>query len=138
MRAFELEEPDQVREPLELVVYLMPGVYSRFRIRLDVGPRRGVVDLRSATVTYPQPFREDGSISGGCFGWIAHVVTSAARTLGHRMCLVLSADRAVYVEPDGRVLSSKVPPSGGLPINLFTDEPAEPLPAAVTICSLCK
>jgi hypothetical protein len=137
MRAADLHIAGDIRQPLELVVRLMPAVYNRFPIAVEVGPPEAEINIRSARVRFPQPFRGDGSISDDCLTWIIDAVANASAMLRFGMCLVLSDDEAIYVEPDGTVTASTKPPRGGVRLNLLTKEPDEPLPSSVTISPRC-
>lgn len=120
-------------EELQLVVRLMPAIYNRFPVEISDGPPFAEIDLRSAQVSYPAPWADDGTVSMECLLWLVEVVRNASTSLLFPICLVLDQDEAVYFEPDGHYQYSRKPPRGGLSLNLLTTPPSEPLPASVTI-----
>lgn len=120
-------------EALELVVRMMPAIYNRFPVKISDGPPFAEIDLRSARISYPDPFADDGTVSMECLLWLVEAMRNASASLRFPICLVLDEDEAVYFEPDGRYQYSRKPPRGGLPLNMLTDAPNEPLPSSVTI-----
>lgn len=105
---------------LQLVVRLMPAVYSRLPIKIVLGPEHADITLQGAHVKFPEPFNTGGMIGEPCFQWIVQAVKSASAKLRLPMCIVAD-DVAFYVKPDGQTLASTTKPAGGIEINPIID-----------------
>jgi hypothetical protein len=119
-------------ESLQLVVRLMPAIYNRFPVDISDGPPFAEINLRSAQVSYPDPLADDGTVSMDCLLWLVEAVRNASASMRFPICIVLDDDEAVYFEPTGEFQYSRKPPRGGLPLNVLTEPPVEPVPASAT------
>ena len=98
---------------VELVIRLMPAVYSRLPVEIVAGPQEADISFQAVRLSFPQPFNLDGSITEALFEWLVEMVKEASVKIQRRMSIVVG-DLAVYVEPDGRVMPSAILPHSDL------------------------
>lgn len=108
---------DAADETIELVVRVMPAVYSRFYIQILDGPPSAQIDVRSAHLSYPDPHDKTGRLSEECCLWLLNAVAQASAALNLPMCVVFGRRDSIFAEPDGTMRYSDSPPRGGLPLN---------------------
>ena len=97
-----------------LVVRLMPAVYQRESITIQIGPPRVHVGFRDTFAHHPAPFTHIGQIGRGLKELLIAATAEAVERTGFRMCLVWSTVSCTFVERDGVVNESDDPPDGGL------------------------
>ena len=107
----EQEKPQQYPH---VVIRVRPSIYARWKVLfLETGENR-MADGQ-LTLEFPEAFQE-GVLKPEALELAVAVLKGVTRQSGYRMCLVLSPEKCIYVEPDGTTDESLEPPSGGLEI----------------------
>lgn len=96
-------------QKVELVVRLMPAIYSRLPVEIVEGPPEADISFQAVRISFPQPFDLDGSITEALFEWLVEKVKEASVKFQRRMSIV-AGTLAVYIELDGRVITSTTLP----------------------------
>jgi hypothetical protein len=89
---------------VELVIRLMPAIYSRLPVEIVDGPPDGDITFKAVRISFPDPLNLDGTITDALFEWLVEKVKEASARFQRRMSIV-AGDLAVYVEVDGRVIA---------------------------------
>lgn len=98
-----------------VVIRWMAAVYGRMEI---VFKSEGTTGVEGKTITYvhPEPFSGSG-LKPECRDEIVEIIKAVVLRTSRRMCLVLSEESCIFVEPDGTTRAANDPPSGGLRID---------------------
>lgn len=109
-----INNADQTVYPY-VVVRWMAAVYGKIEIAFQEDGI-GSVDGKKIVFVHPEPFTEDG-LKPECRDQIIEIVKAMVVRTTRRMCLVLSADNCIFIEPDGTLKTSNEPPSGGVRVD---------------------
>lgn len=104
-------EPERGAYPV-VVTRWIPAVYGVKPVRFVPVPLHSP-DREAFVLVEPHPY-EDGLLTAACLAKLVEAVVKESRKSGFKMCIVLAAERAIYVDPDGRTHESRSPPGGGL------------------------
>jgi hypothetical protein len=95
-----------------VVVRLMATVYQRHRIVFSSCSE--VDEKKVFHVIWHQRIDRSKPIPPSALDELIAAVKKASRSSGFRMCIVLSENDALYVEPCGQIVRKSDPPSGGI------------------------
>lgn len=109
-----LEHYDDGQYPY-LVIRWMSGVYGRKKI-VFVDDGESALRKDALVVVAKGPCVTCGQLPVDQMPLIVAALRPIVMEQNRRMCLVLSANSCVFIEPDGKVEWSNSPPSGGLVI----------------------
>jgi hypothetical protein len=105
-------EQENPREYPHVVIRVRPSIYARWKVVfLETGENR-MADGK-LTLEFPDAF-QDGVLKPEALELAVAVLKGVTRQSGYRICLVLSPEKCIYVEPDGTTDETLEPPSGGL------------------------
>lgn len=96
-----------------VVIRWMPGVYGRRRVIFKTHGTTGFNE-QDFVLAHPAPYNDKKAFAKDAFMELIESIRAAVRKYDRRMCLVISPRDSFYVEPDGTVNRSAVPPSGGI------------------------
>lgn len=108
--------PESTVEYPYLVIRLQAAVYDKRRIVFAQTP--GASDGHAFLLQWPQSFDRTRALPSAVRLALIEQVKGASKQSGFRMCIVVSQDESLYVEPDGRVESMSTAPSGGIALSL--------------------
>lgn len=93
----------------------LPAVYHRHEVYFE---DLGNVDFTHSRrlVLHKKFLRKDNTISLKAKKLLLHLFLELAMQNKFRYCVVFAADECTYIEPDGRIEFSKLPPSDGAEI----------------------
>jgi hypothetical protein len=112
-----------------LIVRLMPAVYMRAPITIEVGPPAVEIVGRGCRVSHPAPLASDGSVAADCRALIVDGVRAAVRNGRHRMTIFWGGRWCTYCEV-GYAMDSTFVPSGGIQLISTDLEPHRYEPGA--------
>ena len=107
-----------------VVIRWMAAVYGEKPIKfIKKGESKYTDDC--FTVADSIPF-ENGNLTLKCKEKLIQLIQKHSRDTKLSMCLVLAKEHAIFIEPNGTVLVSKEPPSGGIRMdNVKSDHPKD-------------
>ena len=108
--------PKAFAADVKLVVRFMPAVYRWLDLMLFHGRSAADIRINRASVHFPEPYDAEGALTSECRQWIIASVQDVVERLGLSICIIFSADEAIFVWPGGKLATSGQPPEGGLPI----------------------
>jgi hypothetical protein len=109
-----LIRPRSFRGTVKLVIRLMPAVYRWINLTLRAGEPNAKIRIDRATVSHPEVYDSEGALTPDCRRWIIENVHDVVARIGLRICIVFSANDAIYCWPNGVLVIAPKPPEGGL------------------------